>query len=79
MAPTLPQFNPARFQKYIFRLPLFTRIALLLVIVFWILELQSAWDVASWGALVPKEVNLGTSKYSERRTSQRFHKLRSLM
>ena len=61
MAPTLPSFNPARIRTYIFRLPLFTRIVLLFIIIFWILELQSAWNVAQWGALVPEEVNLGTS------------------
>ncbi|CAD6590725.1 MAG: Glycosyl phosphatidyl inositol protein transamidase complex subunit [Alectoria sarmentosa] len=60
MAPTLPQFNPARLRTYVFRIPLFTRVVLLLVILFWILEFQTAWDVAQWGALVPLEVNLGT-------------------
>ena len=61
--PTVPsQLNPVKFQKYIFRLPLFTRIILLLLVAFWILELQSAWDVPAWGALVPQKVNLGTSK-----------------
>lgn len=62
MAPTLPSFNPARLRSYIFRLPLFTRIVLLLIVIFWILELQSAWNVVQWGALYPNEVNLGTSK-----------------
>lgn len=61
MAPTLPQFNPARLRSYIFRVPLFTRIILLLIILFWILEFQTAWDITQWGALVPLEVNLGTS------------------
>lgn len=65
MAPTLPQFNPARLRSYIFRLPLFTRIVLVLIIGFWILELQSAWDVVQWGALVPEKVNLGTSMSSD--------------
>lgn len=65
MAPTLPQFNPARLRSYIFRLPLFTRIVLVLIIGFWILELQSAWDVVQWGALVPEKVNLGTSRSSD--------------
>ncbi|KAG8529191.1 uncharacterized protein KY384_005826 [Bacidia gigantensis] len=60
MASYLAQYSPAKFQKYIFRLPLFTRITLLLIVIFWILELQSAWDVASWGALIPQEMNLGT-------------------
>ncbi len=62
MAPTLPQFNPAKLRSYILRLPLFTRLILLLILVFWVLKLQSAWDVTQWGALIPKEVNLGTSK-----------------
>lgn len=60
MAPTLPQFNPARLRSYIFRLPLFTRIILLVIFVFWILELQSAWNVVQWGALIPQKVNFGT-------------------
>lgn len=61
MAPTLPQFNPARLRSYVFRIPLFTRIILLLILLFWILELQTAWDIAQWGALVPLQVNLSTS------------------
>lgn len=60
MAPSLPSFNPARLRSYIFRLPLFTRIVLLLIVIFWILELQSAWNVVQWGALYPNKVNLGT-------------------
>ena len=63
MAPTLPSFNLARLRTYIFRLPLFTRIILLLIALFWVLELQKAWDVTQWGALIPKEVNLGTSTF----------------
>ena len=47
-----------------FRLPLFTRVMLLAIIIFWVLELQTAWDVPAWGALIPKEINLGTSKPS---------------
>lgn len=63
MAPTLPQFSPARLRSYVFRLPLLTRIFVLFVAIFWILELQSAWDVVQWGALVPAKVNLGTSMF----------------
>lgn len=61
MAPTLPQFNSARLRSFIFRIPLFTRLVLLLILLFWILELQTAWDIAQWGALVPLQVNLTTS------------------
>ena len=64
MAPSLPNFNIARLRTYALRLPLFTRMILLLIILFWILEFQTAWNVAQWGALVPKEVNLGTSMFS---------------
>lgn len=62
--PSLPSFNPARFRSYLFRLPLFTRLVLLLVFVFWISQLQSAWNIFKWGALIPKEVGLSTSKNS---------------
>lgn len=61
MAPTLPQFNSARLRSFVFRIPLFTRLVLLLILLFWILELQTAWDIAQWGALVPLQVNLSTS------------------
>ncbi|KAL8915552.1 MAG: hypothetical protein Q9171_000117 [Xanthocarpia ochracea] len=60
MAPTLPSLDVRRLRSYVFRLPLFTRIVLVLVIVFWILELQKVWNVVQWGALIPKEINLGT-------------------
>ncbi|MCJ1378053.1 putative rhomboid protease [Xylographa soralifera] len=60
MAPTLPSFNPARLRSYVFRLPLFTRATLLAILVFWILELQSTWNVVRWGGLVPNEVGFGT-------------------
>lgn len=36
---------------------------ILLIVVFWVLELQNAWDVAKWGGLVPMDVNLGTSTF----------------
>ena len=61
MAPTLPQFNLTRLRSYVFRIPLFTRIILLLILLFWILEFQSTWDIAQWGALVPLQVNISTS------------------
>ena len=64
MAPSIPGFHPAKLRSYIFRLPFFTRVILLFIIIFWALELQSAWNVAQWGALVPVEVNLGTSMLS---------------
>lgn len=62
MAPTLPSFNPARLRSFIFRLPLFTRLVLSVISIFWVLELQSAWNVVAWGGLVPQDVGFGTSK-----------------
>ncbi|KAK2757690.1 putative rhomboid protease [Arachnomyces sp. PD_36] len=55
--PPLP-FNPSRVRSYVLRLPLFTRIVLVIITVFWALELQTVWDVVQWGALVPDQVGL---------------------
>lgn len=66
MAPTsgTQWFYPARLRSYIFRLPLFTRIVILVIVVFWISELQSFWNVVQWGALIPSEIGFGTSTSS---------------
>ncbi|CAL5874401.1 uncharacterized protein PFLUO_LOCUS8697 [Penicillium psychrofluorescens] len=53
--PPLP-FNPARVRTYLVRLPLFTRLVLLAILVFWLLELQTVWAVVQWGSLVPDDV-----------------------
>ncbi|KAK3984948.1 putative rhomboid protein 2 [Cladorrhinum sp. PSN332] len=58
--PSLTTFNTTRARSYVFRLPLFTRLVLLAIIGFWIAGLQSAWDLRQWGALIPKEMGLGT-------------------
>ncbi|OJJ49164.1 hypothetical protein ASPZODRAFT_150101 [Penicilliopsis zonata CBS 506.65] len=55
--PPLP-FNPARVRSYILRLPLFTRLVLLAIVVFWLLELQTVWAVIEWGALTPDEIGI---------------------
>jgi len=56
--PPLP-FNPIRLRSYILRLPLFTRVTLLIIFAFWLLELQTVWSVVNWGALVPNEIGIG--------------------
>lgn len=64
MAPSLPYiplFDPRRLRSYLLRLPLFTRIVFFFVVGFWLLGFQSIWNIVQWGALIPKEVNLGTS------------------
>lgn len=55
--PPLP-FNPARLRSYILRLPLFTRLILLVIIALWILELQTVWSVIQWGSLKPDEISI---------------------
>ena len=62
MAPSWPTISPQRVRSYILRLPLLTRIVLLLILLLWLLELQSAWDVARFGSLIPSEVGLSSSK-----------------
>lgn len=61
--PPLP-FNPSRVRSYLVRLPLFTRLVLLVILVFWLLEFQTVWSVVQWGSLIPDECNLGTSRSS---------------
>ncbi|KAF7115807.1 hypothetical protein CNMCM5793_003447 [Aspergillus hiratsukae] len=57
--PPLP-FNPAKVRSYVLRLPLFTRLVLLVIIAFWLLELQTVWGVVQWGSLTPNEIGIGT-------------------
>ncbi|KAJ5082903.1 hypothetical protein N7532_011946 [Penicillium argentinense] len=57
--PPLP-FNPSRVRSYLVRLPLFTRLVVLVILAFWLLELQTLWSVVQWGALIPNEIGLGT-------------------
>ncbi|PYH46859.1 rhomboid protein 2 [Aspergillus saccharolyticus JOP 1030-1] len=57
--PPLP-FNPSRVRSYVLRLPLFTRLVLLAILVFWLLELQTVWSVVQWGSVIPEEINIGT-------------------
>lgn len=61
MAPSWPQLNPARMRSYVFRLPLFTRVVLFLILLFWLVGIQSVWDIVGWGALVPKSISLLSS------------------
>ncbi|KAE8350866.1 rhomboid protein 2 [Aspergillus coremiiformis] len=57
--PPLP-FNPSRVRSYLLRLPLFTRLVVLVIIVFWLLELQKVWSVIKWGSLIPDEIGIGS-------------------
>jgi hypothetical protein len=61
--PPLP-FNPTRVRSYVLRLPLFTRLVLLIILAFWLLELQTIWSVVQWGSLTPNEIGIGSSMSS---------------
>lgn len=58
---SLPSFSPQRLRSYILRLPLFTRACIVIITVFWILELQTVWSVEQWGSLTPKKIGLQSS------------------
>lgn len=60
---SLPQFDARRVRSYLFRLPLCTRALLVVIVAFWIASLRLAW-FQQWAALIPNEMNLGTSIYS---------------
>jgi membrane associated rhomboid family serine protease len=63
MPPSLPQFDARRVRSYLFRLPLCTRALLLVIVAFWIASLRLSW-FSQWAALIPSEMNPGTSTYS---------------
>ncbi|KAI1758807.1 Gaa1-like protein [Hypoxylon sp. FL1150] len=58
--PMLQGFNTLRARSYSFRLPLFTRAMVVVMIAFWLAGLQSVWDIRQWGALIPDELTLTT-------------------
>jgi glycosylphosphatidylinositol transamidase len=64
MAPSLPQFSAARARSYVFRLPLFTRCIVAVIVALWLAGLQSVWDVVEWGALIPEEIGISTSEWA---------------
>lgn len=61
---SIPSLNTSRARSYLFRLPLFTRIALAAIVVTWIVQVAvPGWDVRTWGALVPAEVGLSSCEF----------------
>lgn len=56
--PNIRTLNTVRIRSYLFRLPLFTRFALILIVLLWALGLQTIWDLRKWGSLIPSEVSL---------------------
>ena len=59
-ASNVVSFSTLRARSYVFRLPLFTRAVLLAIVGFWIVSVQSVWDVRTWGALIPDELGITT-------------------
>ncbi|KAF2197664.1 hypothetical protein GQ43DRAFT_444046 [Delitschia confertaspora ATCC 74209] len=53
---SLPQFNPARLRSYIFRLPLFTRLLVLVIVLAWAATIPFSW-FRPLTALEPEKVN----------------------
>ncbi|TDZ35113.1 Rhomboid protein 2 [Colletotrichum spinosum] len=62
MAPNVTAFSTLRARSYIFRLPFFTRVVVVIIVGAWLGSLQSAWDVKQWGALIPDQLTF-TSSY----------------
>ncbi|KAK6837893.1 rhomboid family protein [Apiospora arundinis] len=59
--PNVQSFSTLRARSYVFRLPLFTRLMVLAIVVLWLVGIQSAWDLRKWGALIPDEMNFFTA------------------
>ncbi|WYZ43041.1 hypothetical protein EsH8_VI_000740 [Colletotrichum jinshuiense] len=62
MASNVTSFSTLRARSYIFRLPLFTRIVVFIIVAAWIAGIQSVWDLRKWGALIPDQLSF-TSSY----------------
>lgn len=58
--PTLQSFSAGRAKSYVYKLPLFTRLVVFILVATWAagVVLGSKWDIQAWGALVPDEVGL---------------------
>lgn len=60
--PSIQQFNVARARSYVFRLPLFTRAMIVIILGLWILSVPRFWNLQQWGALIPSEVSFTSGK-----------------
>ncbi|KAH8653323.1 rhomboid family protein [Xylariales sp. PMI_506] len=59
--PTIQGFSTLRARSYALRLPLFTRAIILIIIVLWLVGIQSVWDLRQWGALIPDQISFTTA------------------
>ena len=60
--PSVRVFNALSLRSYLLRLPLFTRVILAVILFFWVLGVQSVWDLRQWGALIPDQINFATGQ-----------------
>ncbi|ROT37906.1 rhomboid family protein [Sodiomyces alkalinus F11] len=61
MPPSANAFSTLRARSYVVRLPLFTRVVVLVILLAWLVGLQQAWDVRKWGALDPTEISFASA------------------
>lgn len=60
--PNIQGFSTLRARSYVFRLPLFTRAMVLIIVVLELVGLQTVWDLRQWGSLIPDQISFGTGK-----------------
>ncbi|KAH7129316.1 rhomboid protein 2 [Dactylonectria estremocensis] len=56
--PSVQSFNALRARSYVSRLPLFTRVIVLVILAFWVAGFQSVLDLQKWGALIPDQISI---------------------
>ncbi|KAK6069604.1 rhomboid protein 2 [Seiridium cupressi] len=61
--PNIQGLSTLRARSYVFRLPLFTRAMVLIIVVLWLVGIQSAWDLRQWGALIPDQISITTGNF----------------
>lgn len=63
---SIPNISATRARSYVFRLPLFTRLAIAIIVAAWVVQIAvpvAQWDVKAWGALVPAEVDFSSREF----------------
>jgi hypothetical protein len=68
MPPSTTTFNSWRLRSYLLRLPLFTRIVLVVIILAEIIGFQSVWDIRQWGALIPDQLSIFNGTFPRAQT-----------
>lgn len=61
--PSVQSFNTVRARSYVSRLPLFTRIIVVIIFAFWAAGFQSVLDLQKWGALIPDQISITAGEF----------------